>query len=102
MRPLRIEVSDSSVAKGIAADSLASSKQPIFVRVRIALFPVRPRVALLFVLFPAEGLDAEALGAVVADSYFRRATAHIANVVCMFRSGVRSLRGNYVHGCLRL
>jgi hypothetical protein len=99
MRPLRIEVSDSSVAKGIAADSLASSKQPIFVRVRIALFPVRPRVALLFVLFPAEGLDAEALGAVVADSYFRRATA---NVVCMFRSGVRSLRGNYVHGCLRL
>jgi hypothetical protein len=45
---------------------------------------VRPGVALLFVFFPGEGLDANALRALVADSHFRRLAAHIANVACVF------------------
>jgi hypothetical protein len=60
------------------------------------LFPVRPGVTLLFVLLSSEGFDAKALRALVADGDFRRLAAHIANVVCVFGSGIGS-QGNYLH-----
>lgn len=73
------------------------------------LFPVRPRVALLFVLLPAQSLDAKALRAIVTDGFFRGLAAHIANVVAMLvlrneglRSTIRLFAGNCLHVCLRL
>jgi hypothetical protein len=60
------------------------------------LFPVRPGVTLLFVFLSSEGFDAKALRALVADGDFRRLAAHIANVVCVFGSGVGS-PGDYLH-----
>jgi len=67
-----------------------------------SLFPMRPRVALLLALLPAESLDAKALRAVVANGFSRKPATHVANVVSMFWPGVRSLAGNYFHVCLRL
>src|SRR5258706_15587480 len=64
------------------------------------LFPVRPGVTLLFVFLSSEGFDAKALRALVADGAFRRLTAEIANVVCVFGPWAGS-RGDYVHAlCL--
>src|SRR5258708_21711231 len=60
------------------------------------LFPVRPGVTLLFVFLSSEGFHAKALRALVADGDFRRLAAHIANVVCVFGSGIGSQR-NYLH-----
>jgi hypothetical protein len=57
---------------------------------------VRPGVTLLFVFLSSEGFDAKALRALVADGDFRRLAAHIANVVCVFGSGVGS-PGDYLH-----
>src|SRR5205085_5463805 len=66
------------------------------------LFPVRPRVALLLVLLPAQSLDAKALRTLVANGHFRWLATHIANVACVFWPWVGLLAGNYFHVCLPL
>jgi hypothetical protein len=76
-----------------------STRQRLFVE-RSRLLPMRPSVALLFVFFSGERLDAKALRTLVANGLFRRLTAHIADVPRMFPLGIGRLTRNCIHGCL--
>ena len=55
---------------------------------KYSLFPMRPRVALLFVLFSGECLDSKPLRALLTNGLFGWLTAHIANAAGVFTSGV--------------
>lgn len=66
------------------------------------LLPMRPGVALFFVLFPGEGFDAEPLRAFLADGHLGRLAANVADMTGVFRSGpaIRDgLRSTFASSC---